>query len=89
MSLIYGIKKINWNEPISSADYYDCTILEEMFTDIEKAKAYIEGKLLKSYLTEFTYKPETKEYSDRNSEQNYDTEDIYTSFVITEYNLND
>lgn len=89
MILIYGIKKITWNEPLSSADYYDCTVLDEMFTDIEKAKAYIENNLLKDYLTEFTYDPEEREYSDRNSEQNYDTEAMYTSFVITDYNLHD
>jgi len=89
MILIYGIKKITWNEPLSSSDYYDCTVLDEMFTDIEKAKAYIENNLLKDYLTEFTYDPEEREYSDRNSEQNYDTEAMYTSFVITDYNLHD
>ena len=90
MILIYGIKKITWNEPVSSEDYYyDCTVLDEMFTDIEKANAYIKNNLLKDYLTEFIYYPEERKYSDRNSKQNYDDETIYTSFIITDYNLYD
>lgn len=89
MTIIYGIKKITWNTPLSSTYYYDCTVLDEMFTDIEKAKSYIENNLLKDYLTDFTYDPEEREYSDRNSEQNYDTETMYNSFVICDYNLHD